>query len=517
MTGTNKLIGLNITGAIVPCTEEDTYATHDSKYGKGGWREVETLAERNAIPAERRRIGMVVFVKEDFTNYQLKGTASNDGWVVFGSSDADGKLTEAVNEMGRRVDAMTQTVSDIKEQFDNKADKVVVDQKFSDLNDIIDTLETKVEGATHLKEEDLAPYLKIADADTKFATKEELAKKIDSEAAHQAFATKEELDKYVSDEEIKAYAKKTDLEALATKEEVTTALADKADKTELADYVKNSELIEKTEGYIDEDELKAALEPYVKADSLATNLEPYAKKTDLDTYAKTEVLNQYVKNEALDNYVTNEKLEQNYVSNTDLNTKVEKIIGTYTAPEIIEFKPTVSVFEKGSKATFTLNWTLNKEVTYQTVASIGEIEVAPSERSLLVENVLTDTDYMLRVDDGSKQATALARILFNPARYYGVSAKETLTAEDILALNKDLVDSRGQTRIFDCSEGAYFYIVIQEKLVDDSILFKVGGNILSAIEEETIDLTNEYGYQARYKVFRSSNLMTGSKIPVEVL
>ena len=82
MTGTN-LQGTNIISMIVPTNHADTYATHDSFYGKGGWREVNTLAERNEIPEERRRIGMVVYVRETFKAYLLKNSLSNAGWVPF--------------------------------------------------------------------------------------------------------------------------------------------------------------------------------------------------------------------------------------------------------------------------------------------------------------------------------------------------------------------------------------------------------------------------------------------------
>ena len=88
MIGTN-LQGTNIISMIVPTNHADTYATHDSFYGKGGWREVNTLDERNAIPEERRRIGMVVYVRETFKAYLLKNSLSNAGWVPFNIDDEE--------------------------------------------------------------------------------------------------------------------------------------------------------------------------------------------------------------------------------------------------------------------------------------------------------------------------------------------------------------------------------------------------------------------------------------------
>ena len=78
-----KLEGLNIPSTIVPYTEEDVYATHDSKFGKGGWRSVETISELNAIPVERRTIGMIVYVNQTKQTFILNGRLDNMGWCDY--------------------------------------------------------------------------------------------------------------------------------------------------------------------------------------------------------------------------------------------------------------------------------------------------------------------------------------------------------------------------------------------------------------------------------------------------
>lgn len=57
--------GTNVASKIVPCTTSDNYATHDEEYGRGGYRTVNTVAEMNAISADRRKEGMLVYVKND--------------------------------------------------------------------------------------------------------------------------------------------------------------------------------------------------------------------------------------------------------------------------------------------------------------------------------------------------------------------------------------------------------------------------------------------------------------------
>ena len=77
----SKIPGTNVASGIVPFTTDDEFPTHYSEYGKGGWREVSTIAERDSITSQRRKIGMAVDVRETDTVYILKRGLSNEYWV----------------------------------------------------------------------------------------------------------------------------------------------------------------------------------------------------------------------------------------------------------------------------------------------------------------------------------------------------------------------------------------------------------------------------------------------------
>ena len=77
---------VTVTGFIAPTDTADSFPTHDSIYGKGGHREVETLALRDAISNDRRSEGMIVWVKETEKYYGLIGGKTNDKWVDFGAT-----------------------------------------------------------------------------------------------------------------------------------------------------------------------------------------------------------------------------------------------------------------------------------------------------------------------------------------------------------------------------------------------------------------------------------------------
>ena len=76
-----KIQGTNLSAPITPFTDQDTFPTHYAKYGKGGYRTVQNIGERNSIPEDRLEEGMLVWVIVDPSGkhlYQLQ----NNTWVL---------------------------------------------------------------------------------------------------------------------------------------------------------------------------------------------------------------------------------------------------------------------------------------------------------------------------------------------------------------------------------------------------------------------------------------------------
>lgn len=65
------LSGTQVIAKVVPVDSLDTYPTHDELYGKGGYRTVATTIVRDAIPADRRSVGMLVYVTANSHFYTL--------------------------------------------------------------------------------------------------------------------------------------------------------------------------------------------------------------------------------------------------------------------------------------------------------------------------------------------------------------------------------------------------------------------------------------------------------------
>lgn len=98
-----NLKGTNVAALIVPFTDQDTYATHDAKYGKGGFRSVQTVTERDAIPNERKDIGMIVHISSTNINYIWTGTTWSE-WIPKGTITVDTTLsTTSTNPVQNKI------------------------------------------------------------------------------------------------------------------------------------------------------------------------------------------------------------------------------------------------------------------------------------------------------------------------------------------------------------------------------------------------------------------------------
>lgn len=82
-------IGTLVAAPVRPAGEADTFPSAYANEIKGGLHAVETLVQRDVIPAERREDGMLCAVGETGTVYQLRGGTDNAGWVSVLAKAAD--------------------------------------------------------------------------------------------------------------------------------------------------------------------------------------------------------------------------------------------------------------------------------------------------------------------------------------------------------------------------------------------------------------------------------------------
>ena len=71
---------VGLTGFIAPKDSADSYAVTDDKYNRGGYKTVADITERDAITADRRKEGMVVYARSDGKENRLVGGTNNSNW-----------------------------------------------------------------------------------------------------------------------------------------------------------------------------------------------------------------------------------------------------------------------------------------------------------------------------------------------------------------------------------------------------------------------------------------------------
>ena len=80
----SSIKGTNVLAPVVPFDTTDSHASHEARYGKGGYRSVADLTERDAIPALRREAGMLVCVLTDGKVWRLGDNLTT--WTEFAVS-----------------------------------------------------------------------------------------------------------------------------------------------------------------------------------------------------------------------------------------------------------------------------------------------------------------------------------------------------------------------------------------------------------------------------------------------
>ena len=110
-----KIPGLNITAQVVPSQDTDTYPSHRAKYGQGGWREVATIAERDAITEQRREAGMAVYVTSEKKLYILNSDLVT--WSLFSAGGVVEMPTPSETELGNIVQYIGETTEDYTQGY----------------------------------------------------------------------------------------------------------------------------------------------------------------------------------------------------------------------------------------------------------------------------------------------------------------------------------------------------------------------------------------------------------------
>lgn len=123
-----KIPGTNVASTIAPFTTDDQFPTHDAIYGKGGQREVATIAERDAIPTARLTEGCTCYVAATEKTYRWKSNTWVDDTPEIVSDASDISYTPSGSSTQTTVagalDSLNESVSGLESSVEDNADDI---------------------------------------------------------------------------------------------------------------------------------------------------------------------------------------------------------------------------------------------------------------------------------------------------------------------------------------------------------------------------------------------------------
>ncbi len=173
-------------------------------------------------------------------------------------------------------------------------------------------------------------------------------------------------------------------------------------------------------------------------------------------------------------------------------------------------------FEKGSVVDdVTINWTLNKATITQQSLTDADPAPVPSARSYAFTGLglVSNKTWTLAVDDGQEDTARNMHLYFLNRAYYGSAALTdgaVVTETFIKSLPGLDWDNDSAKRKVDYLNGAneYMWYAYPARLGDVTPV--VGGFTGGFYLYDTIEIENASGYTETYKVYRSSNVISGT-------
>jgi len=151
----SNILGTNVSSPIVPFTTADTFPTHCAEYGKGGFRSVATIADRDAIPEDRREIGMFVLVLDDGNgNNKLYIYRGSNTWGEWSSGGGGGERTSIPYEFSTA--STTWTIQHGLNLYpsvttvDSDGYVIIGEVRYTDSNNIVITFSEAVSGKAYI-------------------------------------------------------------------------------------------------------------------------------------------------------------------------------------------------------------------------------------------------------------------------------------------------------------------------------------------------------------------------------
>lgn len=181
----------------------------------------------------------------------------------------------------------------------------------------------------------------------------------------------------------------------------------------------------------------------------------------------------------------------------DIRARLDALEGD--AIRINSFTASSTSYEKGASATVTLNWSVNKTPTTQTINN-----VAVTGNTQSYTGVTDSTTYTLAVSDGDTNDVQSASVVFANRIYYG----KAVNLSSVNTLNSVVSDEIARRFTVTAGEGEYIIYAFPSRLGSAQFYVDSWEGGFDAPVEQTI--TNSSGYSETYKVYKSTQANLGT-------
>lgn len=182
----------------------------------------------------------------------------------------------------------------------------------------------------------------------------------------------------------------------------------------------------------------------------------------------------------------------------------------YVTPSVTSFTNDIGTVETGGSISVVhLAWSYNKTITSQAInQGIGSL--AAALRAFAISGAYTTTTtFTLTASDGINSCNGNTSVTFMQKRYWGNSASTSLNDAQIIALSSEFASSRVQSKTVSPA-GQYVYFCYPASF--GAATFTVNGLLNTDWILSTQTFVNASGYSSSYRVYRSTNLLTGTYV-----
>lgn len=212
--------------------------------------------------------------------------------------------------------------------------------------------------------------------------------------------------------------------------------------------------------------------------------------------------------------------------NVPVSTMLDRLLIQYKEPEITKFNIQRDTYQLGETMTspIILSWTVSNSINLKNgkiMFKFGNNVITPVKDITYDDNAVFDVEPQVLYQQGNKGITMsitddngvklskTTEVKWVNTIYFGSSMDEEITPKNINTLAT--VNGNSVSGTFNFPAGGYKFVLIPA-IWKDPIVFSDPNNGLPVYIDKmsNISITNKFGVEQEYKVFRTHNLLNGS-------